>query len=129
MPASPAERQNTQALVLVRAMVNAAKSDGRITEDEQRAILARLDNPTQDTIQFLREEFGRPLDVREFTWSVPVGMEQQVYSISVITIDADSQSEEPVSAGPGSRPAPDAGHLPPDRRADRRGRRPLIESR
>jgi hypothetical protein len=94
MPAAPAERQNTQAMVLVRAMVNAAKSDGQISKAEQQSILDRLDNPSPDVIQFLREEFNKPLDVREFAWSVPVGMEAQVYSMSVIAIDVDSTQED-----------------------------------
>jgi uncharacterized membrane protein YebE (DUF533 family) len=88
------ERQNQQALTLVRAMVNAAKCDGQISQSEQEAILNRLDNPPPEAIQFLREEFSKPCDVREFAWSVPVGMEQQVYSMSLIAIDVDSDREE-----------------------------------
>lgn len=88
------ERQNQQALTLVRAMVNAAKCDGQISQAEQQAILNRLDNPPPEAIQFLREEFSKPFDVREFAWSVPVGMEQQVYSMSLIAIDVDSDREE-----------------------------------
>jgi uncharacterized membrane protein YebE (DUF533 family) len=74
-------------------MVNAAKCDGEISPDEQQSILSRLENPSPAAIQFLREEFAKPLDVREFAWSVPVGMEQQVYSMSLIAIDVDSERE------------------------------------
>ena len=88
------ELQNRQAMVLVQAMVNAAKCDGQISQAEQENILSRLDNPSPDAIQFLREEFARPLEVREFAWSVPVGMEQQVYSMSLIAVDVDSAAEE-----------------------------------
>jgi len=93
-PASDAERQNAKALVLVQAMVNAAKCDGQISQAEQQSILSRLDNPSPATIQFLRDEFAKPLDVREFAWSVPLGMEQQVYSMSLIAIDVDTQQED-----------------------------------
>jgi uncharacterized membrane protein YebE (DUF533 family) len=88
------ERQNEQALVLVRAMVNAAKADGEISQAEQQSILSRLNNPSPEAIQFLREEFKKPLDVREFAWSVPVGMEQQVYTMSLIAIDLDTSHEK-----------------------------------
>jgi Protein of unknown function (DUF533) len=87
-------RQNEQATVLVRAMVNAAKCDGQISQAEQQAIINQLDNPSPAAIQFLRDEFAKPLDVREFAWSVPVGMEQQVYTMSLIAIDVDSDREE-----------------------------------
>jgi uncharacterized membrane protein YebE (DUF533 family) len=88
------ELQNRQAMALVQAMVNAAKCDGQISQAEQENILSRLNNPSPEALQFLREEFARPLDVREFAWSVPVGMEQQVYSMSLIAVDVDSAAEE-----------------------------------
>lgn len=88
-----AETMNEQAKVLVRAMVNAAKSDGQITKDEQNSILKELDHVSQEEINFLRSEFGKPVDVRDFTWSVPRGMEEQVYSVSLIAIDLDEQKE------------------------------------
>lgn len=87
-------RQSQQALVLVQAMVNAAKCDGQISQAEQQAILNRLDNPSPETIQYLRDELAKPLDVREFAWSVPVGMEQQVYTMSLAAIDVDSDREQ-----------------------------------
>lgn len=85
--------QQQQALVLVRAMVNAAKSDGQLSPDEQQAILQQVGDTSPETIQFLREEFSRPLDVREFAWSVPLGLEQQVYSMSLMSIRLDSDRE------------------------------------
>jgi uncharacterized membrane protein YebE (DUF533 family) len=91
-PAPPTD-QNDQALVLVRAMINAAKSDGQISQQEQQEILSRLSDSSPDTIQFLREEFSKPLDVREFAWSVPMGMEQQVYLLSLATIELDANQE------------------------------------
>ncbi len=85
--------QNDEALVLVRAMINAAKADGSISPQEQQAILERISNPTQETINFLREEFSTPLNVRDFAWSVPLGMEQQVYTLSLASIDLDTNPE------------------------------------
>jgi len=87
------ESLNEQSTVLIRAMVNAAKSDGQITQDEQEAILKRMDHVSQTEIDFLRKEFAAKLSVREFAWSVPLGMEDQVYSMSVIAIDLDEQKE------------------------------------
>ncbi len=87
------QQANEDAIVLIRAMINAAKSDGSISQPEQQAILERLGNPTDDVIQFLRQEFAQSLDVREFAWSVPIGMEQKVYMISLAAIDLDDNKE------------------------------------
>ncbi len=85
--------QQDEALALVRAMINASKADGQVDSKEQEAILSRVPN-NQETIQFLRQEFAKPLDVREFTWNVPLGLEVQVYTMSLASINLDSQTEK-----------------------------------
>ena len=91
-PPQPMESQD-EVLVLIRAMINAAKSDGRVTQEEQQAILNRIANPSQQAVQFLQDEFSKPLDLREFAWSVPIGMEEKAYMLSLAAIDLDAQSE------------------------------------
>jgi hypothetical protein len=86
-------RQNEQALVLIRAMVNAAKSDGQIGPGEQQEILENVGGRSRKAVDFLRKEFTKPLDVREFAWSVPLGMEQHVYAMSLTAIDLDTNPE------------------------------------
>jgi uncharacterized membrane protein YebE (DUF533 family) len=90
-PASTSD--NDRALILVRAMVNAAKADGQIDQSEQQNILQRLGDSSREAVQFLRNEFAKPLDVHDFASSVPLGMEQQVYTLSLITIDLDTGKE------------------------------------
>lgn len=84
---------NDRAGVLIRAMVNAAKSDGRIDQAEQQRILGQLTNPTRATMEYLNRLFDEPLDTRRLADSVPVGMEKQVYMISLMALDLDSGSE------------------------------------
>ena len=83
---------NERALVLVRAMIGAAKADGRLDREEQENILKQVD-PSPNAVQFLREEFRRPVDIRDLVASVPIGMEQQVYTVSLIAIDLDTGQE------------------------------------
>lgn len=105
-PASPAQRPTApprserptvqsedEVVVLIRAMINAAKADGQVSDKEQQEILARLSDRSPQTIQFLRDEFAKPVDVREFAWSVPIGMEEKVYMMSLAAIDYDSTRE------------------------------------
>ena len=92
----PAEIQeaNDQAVLMIRAMVNAAKSDGRIDETEQQNIISKLgDDVSQSEIDFLKREFAAPLDVEGFARSVPNGLEQQIYALSLTSIELDTQKE------------------------------------
>lgn len=83
----------TQAEILIRAMINAAKSDGNIDRDEQEKVIARLGDITQAEADFVRSEFNAPLDVDAFINSVPRGMEEQVYAVSLTAIDLDTNKE------------------------------------
>jgi len=82
-----------QAELMIKAMINAAKSDGSFDESEQQKILSKLGDVSQDEIDFIRREFAAPLDVQGFANSVPRGMEHQVYAISLAAINLDENSE------------------------------------
>ena len=85
--------QNDQAVLLIRAMINSAKVDGEITDEEQKNILGQVGDTSPETIQFLRAEFARPLNVDEYAQSLPVGMEQKAYAISLTAIKLDTREE------------------------------------
>ena len=85
---------NDQAILMIRAMVNAAKSDGRVDEKEQENIISKLGaDVSQDEIEFLKKEFAAPVDVASFAQSVPQGLEQQIYAMSLTSIDLDTNNE------------------------------------
>ena len=88
------QQANDQAVLMIRAMVNAAKSDGRVDETEQQNIISKLGSDvSEDEINFLKQEFAAPLDVAGFARSVPSGLEQQIYALSLTSIDLDTQNE------------------------------------
>lgn len=87
------QQANEEAALLIRAMINAAKADGRVDREETENVLQRLGDITQDEIDFVRQELARPLDVESFVRSVPRGMEQQVYAMSLLAIDLDTNPE------------------------------------
>ena len=82
-----------QATIMVRAMINAAKADGRVDKEEQQKILGKLGSVTQEEIDFVNSELSQKLDVQAFAHSVPRGLENQVYAMSLMAIDLDSQGE------------------------------------
>jgi len=85
--------QNDQAVLFIRAMINSAKVDGEITDDEQKSILGQIGDTSPETIKFLRAEFARPLNVVEYAQSLPVGMELKAYAISLTAISLDTKEE------------------------------------
>ncbi len=89
----PRQRQNEMAILLIRAMIFASKADGQVSEDEQRKIIDQLGDASNEAIQFLRSEFAKAQDVKDFCWSVPLGVEQQVYTMALLTLNLDNQRE------------------------------------
>ncbi|MEW8506014.1 MAG: DUF533 domain-containing protein [Candidatus Thiodiazotropha sp.] len=87
------QQASDQATLLIQAMINAAKADGEVDSEEQQRIIGKLGEITQDEIDFVRNELSQPLDLEGFVRSIPVGLEQQVYAMSLMAIDLDTQAE------------------------------------
>jgi len=87
------DEANRQAELIIRAMINAAKSDGNIDEKEQDNIIAKLGDVTQEEIAFIKKEFAAPLDVEAFVRTVPANMAEQIYTVSLMAIDLDKNTE------------------------------------
>jgi uncharacterized membrane protein YebE (DUF533 family) len=87
------EKAAEHATLIIRAMINAAKSDGHIDKEEQEKIIAKLGDLSESEIEFLRNEFSAPLDVEGFINSIPKEMQPQIYAVSLAAIDLDSNKE------------------------------------
>ena len=85
--------QDQQARVLLHAMVNAAKADGKIDAAEQTKILEQLKEAPEEELEMVRQEVQAPLDIQGVIDSVPNGMEEQVYLMSLLAINLDSKPE------------------------------------
>ena len=86
---------DTEALVL-RAMLSAAKADGRIEEDEVQRIVGKVgaDGLSEEEKQFLMSELRTPLDLDALVADVPNEMvAAEVYAASLLAIDLDTQEE------------------------------------
>lgn len=82
-----------EAMILIQAMTNAAKSDGSVDDDEIAAIFSRAGDLDDDAQDFIRAELKAPLDLDAFIESVPSGMEAEVYTASMLPIDVDTAAE------------------------------------
>jgi uncharacterized membrane protein YebE (DUF533 family) len=83
----------THAELIIKAMINAAKSDGNIDKEEQEKVIAKLGDITKEEADFVRAEFNSPLNIDSFINSIPRGMEQQIYVVSLMAMDLDTNKE------------------------------------
>ncbi|MEZ5723318.1 MAG: DUF533 domain-containing protein, partial [Paracoccaceae bacterium] len=90
---TPTVAQEQQAALLLRAMIQAAKSDGRIDQAEKEALTAHLGDVTAEEARIVEASFHAPVDVDALANDTPKGMEQQVYMMSLLGLDLDSQAE------------------------------------
>jgi uncharacterized membrane protein YebE (DUF533 family) len=89
--ATPSDEQKAE--VLLNAMLNAAKADGKIDAEEEAKLTKHIGDASPEEIEIVKKAINSPLDVEAFIKSVPKGMEQQVYMMSLLAIDLDNQKE------------------------------------
>ncbi len=91
--AAPTPAQNAVAGLMLRAMIQAAKADGRIDAAEQKKLLGNLGEVSAAEKRFVEAEMRAPIDVEGLAGQVPRGLETQVYTMSLMAIDLDNQTE------------------------------------
>ncbi len=89
----PSQDQEAAAALMLRAMIQAMKSDGEIDSAEQAKLLDRLGDVSPEERAFVQGEMQRRIDVQDLANDVPRGLEQQVYAMSLMGIDLDNQNE------------------------------------
>lgn len=90
----PTADQEAAAALMLRAMIQAAKSDGKLDDAEREKLISRLgDDVSRDEAQFVQSELQAPVDVAGLVRQTPKGMEAQIYAMSVLGINLDSRSE------------------------------------
>jgi uncharacterized membrane protein YebE (DUF533 family) len=89
----PTPEQDVAAALMLRAMIQAAKSDGKIDENEKRKLLGKLGDATPAEMDFVNRELAAPVDPEGLARQVPAGLGAQVYAFSVLAIDLDSPAE------------------------------------
>jgi len=97
-PENDQEQQEVQdvAMLTLKAMINAAKADGNIDEQETQRILGKLQEGgiTSEEQQFVIDEMKKPMDTDNIVNAVPnpqVGA--QIYAASLLAIEIDTDAE------------------------------------
>lgn len=91
-PAEAVAQLNQQAITLIKAMLNAAKADGQIDQQEQQNIVGKLADLGPQEAAFIKDEIARPLNM-EFLEQVQQGMASNVYMMSLMAINLDTDAE------------------------------------
>lgn len=91
--ATPTAAQNAVAGLMLKAMIQAAKADGRIDAEEQRKLLGNLGEVSAAEKRFVEAEMRALIDVEGLARQVPRGLEAQVYTMSLMAIDLDNRTE------------------------------------
>jgi uncharacterized membrane protein YebE (DUF533 family) len=74
-------------------MVMAAQADGQLDQAEQDRIIQQLQPLDQNETNFLRRQLNTRHDMEAFVREIPNGMEYEVYSISLMAINLDTNAE------------------------------------
>ncbi|MGB8814580.1 MAG: DUF533 domain-containing protein [Paracoccaceae bacterium] len=90
---TPTDEQNAIAALMLRAMIQAAKADGSVDDAEKQKLLGNLGEVSREEMAFVQAELKKQVDVDGLARQVPHGMQKQVYTMSVMAINLDSQNE------------------------------------
>lgn len=90
---APNPHQEIAAALMLKAMVQAAKSDGKLDKAEKLKLMQSLGNADAGELGVVNELLSQPVDVEALVNAVPRGLEEQVYLMSLMAIDLDSQNE------------------------------------
>jgi len=91
--AGPAVPEETEAGLVIRAMVMAAKADGVIDADERATLWEVLGDSDPADQAFVETALNAPVDVDALARDVPVGMELEIYSAALMAITPDNRDE------------------------------------
>jgi uncharacterized membrane protein YebE (DUF533 family) len=94
--AAEAERLDQTATLVLGAMINAAKADGQVDQEELQRILGRLRKAGAEAaaLEFVMSELRKPMDLDGLIRDVPdQQVAVQLYAASLLAIEADTEAE------------------------------------
>lgn len=87
------DMQEANAKLMIRAMIQAAKADGEIDEDERQAILEHMGEMGAEELEFVKAELAAPIDIEGLARDTSEQMRAQVYATSLMAIRVDHAKE------------------------------------
>jgi len=81
------------AKLMMRAMIQAAQSDGEIDAGEKENLMTLLKSGDPDAVETVQALLSQPVDAASLAADTPKGLETQVYAMSVNSITPDNRAE------------------------------------
>ena len=91
-PVGAANEEN--AKLMIRAMIQAAKSDGEIDEAERKTILDHLGDASEEEIKFVQEALDAPVDAGALAKDATENTKAQIYASALMAINVDTEAEK-----------------------------------
>lgn len=83
-----------QAKLMLRAMIQAAKADGELDEQEKQTIIGELgDDISDEERAFVQQQLDAPIDVMGLAADAGSPLKTQIYATSLAAIRLDNQQE------------------------------------
>ncbi|MFC6584026.1 tellurite resistance TerB family protein [Sulfitobacter aestuariivivens] len=92
-PIEPSRDQEAAAALMLAAMIQAAKSDGTFDEAERDKLLGQLGDVDAEEAAFVRKQMQTDVSADDLVRQTPQGMGKQIYAMSLLGIDLDTQDE------------------------------------
>ncbi len=89
----PSADQEAVAGLMLVAMIQAAKSDGKVDKSEVEKFTKNLGEIDEQEMAFIQQAMEAPVDVDSLVRQTPNGLQAQVYTMSVLGIELDNQAE------------------------------------
>ena len=91
---APTPQQDAAAGLMLRAMLQAAKCDGKIDEGEKKKLLETLGDASSEDMAFVNRELSAAMDrAGPRPNECQKGLESQIYAVSVMGINLDNRPE------------------------------------
>lgn len=92
-PPKQDDQDEAEAAIMLRAMIQAAKADGKLDAGEKERLMEAVGEASRAEIDFINRELQRPVNLDDLLADVPHGMEEKVYTVSVLAITLDERAE------------------------------------
>lgn len=87
------DAMESNAKLMIRAMIQAAKADGEIDAEERAKIMEHLDGASAEERAFIEAELGAPVDPMALARDTGEQMGAQIYAAALMTMRVDKVSE------------------------------------
>lgn len=78
---------------MIRAMIQAARADGEIDEQERATLMEVIGDSDSHEIAFVQKQMADPVNPESLARDTPKGHEVEVYTASVVAIEPDNRAE------------------------------------